>query len=172
MSGLLPPGIADLAKGATQYGGTLGIPFPQRGGTIEIGNGGVLQVDGNLAPDVVIKFNGTSAGQLLLGGVTPATVGAAGTFVIPADIDTFVQGDSIGFPNLPAALIEAVSYDVTAGTIDLSVASRARCPQRCERDPVRPGRPQHRDECRPKWPVPCRAPCPRIERERRPRRQH
>ena len=117
-----PAGLAHIVKTGSQYAGLFGVTFPQPGGTIDLGGGGLLEVGGSIDPNVVLNFGTGTGNTLRLDGVTKAAaVTAGGTFTVGATITNFVAGDTIDLPNIPANMLDAVNYNAVAGTLDITV---------------------------------------------------
>ncbi len=95
----LPPGISGAVADAAPYAGLLGVTLPQPGGTIDIGNGGTLEVGGSIDAQVAIAFQGGSGNVLRL----DAASAPAGT------IYGFSSGDTIDLSAVPSGSVSGVS---------------------------------------------------------------
>ncbi len=86
------------------------------GGTIDIGNGASVALDGAVPNDIIVNFNDT--GNTLDIGVSPATNTFAGTITGP------VTGNTLLLPNVPlvaSGVTTTASFNVTTGVLQLIV---------------------------------------------------
>jgi T5SS/PEP-CTERM-associated repeat protein len=85
------------------------------GGTIDLNNGGTLDVDGAADAAIVVDFTDAAANELLLDAVNSGAPNAfAGT------IDGFAQGDTITLGRVRADASDAVNYDPATNLLTLT----------------------------------------------------
>jgi hypothetical protein len=76
------------------------------GGTIDIGDGGTVQVSGSVQSQITLHFNDASNDQLTLSGVSASAPAAfAGT------VDNFVAGDTIFLPGLTSPGSDTTAFN-------------------------------------------------------------
>jgi hypothetical protein len=99
--------------------GTISSATASGGGTIDLGQGALVDVVGNVAADIKFNFNDGLGNVLEIDGASKSTPTAfAGT------ITGATEGDTIRLPNVPSSVSgvdTAASFDVTTGVLSIVV---------------------------------------------------